>query len=110
MGDIVRFVQKPEILRFKNFALPEVAMEIVFAFESHSKYCEQVGEIEDAGYYRKLAQGIMERGTDPYVNEIREYISDIFWSVDGMPSQYLGEEDIKFLQAVCEYREGENEQ
>ncbi|AYH41300.1 hypothetical protein A5N82_12915 [Christensenella minuta] len=110
MGNVVPFIQKPEILRFKNFALPEVAMKIVFVFEGHAKYCEQAGELEDAGYYRKLAQDIMEHGTDPYINEICDYISDIFWSVDGMPSQYLGEKDIRFLQAVCEYREGEIEQ
>ncbi|BDF57489.1 hypothetical protein CE91St36_03060 [Christensenellaceae bacterium] len=106
MENIIPLIQKPEILRFKNFASPEVAMKIVFAFEGYAKYCEQVGEAEDAGYYRKFAQGIMEHGTDPYVKEICDYVSDIFWSVDGQPSQYLSEEDIKFLQAVCEYREG----
>lgn len=78
MGNVVPFVQKPEILRFKNFAAPEVAIKIVFAFEDYARYCYAVGELEDAGYYKKLAQGIMEHGTDPYVNEICEYISDIF--------------------------------
>ena len=79
---------------------------IVFVFVGLAMYCVQVGGRVAAGYYKKLAQGIMEHGTDPYVNEICEYISDIFWSVDGQPSKYLDEEDVKFLQAVCEYREG----
>ena len=106
MGNVVPFVRKPKILRFKNFAAPEVAMKIVFVFEDYARYCEQARELEDAGYYKKLAQDIMEHGTDPYVNEICDYISDIFWSVDGRPSKYLGEDDIRFLQAVCEYQEG----
>lgn len=106
MENIIPLIQEPEILRFKNFASPEVAIKIAYKLEDHARYCKVIGEPEDAEYYKKLAQGIMENGTDPYINEICDYVSDMFWSVDGRPSKYLGKDDIRFLQAVCEYREG----
>lgn len=106
MGNIIPFIQEPKILRFKDF---ESAKEIIEDELLHfADSLKKIGEMDDADHYMQLLRKICIGGTEPYTDEICFFISDIFWSVDGRPSKYLGEDDIRFLQAVCEYQEGED--
>lgn len=90
-----------KIIKFKPF--DEAADIICQNTKSYIENLKEIGEYIQIVEWTKILNGIRQNGTSEYEDDITGFIVDSFEAVCGNPYKYLGEDGVKFFDAVCEY-------